>query len=310
MSGHVVPALQFAVNRVGVLTAAARSVQAVVTRVTGPHAAFGRQITEQTREEHGHQAHAREARAALRVREGTGPIRTRVARVVVLVRTVVERSLHQTHARSVFHQVVGRTQKLSVASEPRGERPGSRAFRTFTFPTILADVQVGGVRFPHLRLFKGNVRRQKGMGGGFQGFGLSPHGSLRPVPEEAPLRGDAAVAPGTCGAARADGSAESGRRRRRVRPVTLVIIIEAHRDHLVSPLPFVGAPRRHAGARGRSSLYAGTLGVLVTRADGSDLIQGQNGPGRVVRVSDAPSRLTVTIHKTRSEPPHDSTTFI
>lgn len=297
MSGRVVPALQFAVNRVGVLTAAAGSVQAVVTRVTGLHAAFSRQITEQTREEHGRQAHAHEARAALRVREGTGPVRTRVARVV-LIGAVVEHALHHTHARPVFHQVVGRTQKLSVTGEPRGERPGHRTFHAFTFPTILADVQVGGVDLLHLRLLQRSVRRQKGVRGGLQGFGLSLHGSLRLVVtgrrahEEASLRANAAVAPGTGGAARADGSAESGRSR--------VIIIEAHHNHLMSPLPFVGAPRGHAR----------TLGVLVTRADGSDLIQGQNGPRREVHMSDPPSTLTVMIHETRSEPPHDGTTFI
>lgn len=179
MPGRVVPALKLAVYRVRVLAATAGPVQAVVTRVACLHAALSGQVTQQTREKRGHEAHAQKARTALRVREGTGLIRAGVP--VVVVGTVVEHSLHQTHARSVFHHVFGRTQTLSVAGQPRGQRPGRRAFAALAFATILTDILVSGVDLLHLLLLERYVRRQKEVRGGVKGFGLSPHSSLGSV---------------------------------------------------------------------------------------------------------------------------------
>lgn len=68
MSRRLVPALQFAVNSVGVLAAAAGPRQPIMAGVAGFNAAFSGQIAQQAGEQRRHQAHAQKARAALRMR--------------------------------------------------------------------------------------------------------------------------------------------------------------------------------------------------------------------------------------------------
>lgn len=299
MSGRLVPVLQLAVNGVGVLAAAAGPVHAVVARVARFHAGLGGQVTEQTREQRRHEAHAQEARAALRVRQRTRPVGARVADVVVVVGTVVENALHQTHARPVLDHALGRTQTLSVAGKARRKRPRRRALAALAFPAALADVQMRRVQLFRRRLFERSVRWEERMRGCAR---LSPYGSAAVIRQQALLRRRAAVAPG---AARAGGPAE----RRRAGGPVLVVVVHVHQEHLVSPLVL---PRRRARPRGRSARYGRALRVLVTGADGFDLIQGQDGPRREVRMSDGPSALTVAIHKTRSATPDNRTdaTFI
>lgn len=294
VSGRLVPVLQLAVNGVGVLAAAAGPVHAVVARVARFHAGLGGQVTEQTREQRRHEAHAQEARAALRVRQRTRPVGTGVADVVVVVGTVVENALHQTHARPVLDHALGRTQTLSVAGEARRKRPWRRTLAALTFPAALTDVQMRRVQLFHRGLFERSVRWEERMRGCAR---LSPYGSVAVIRQQALLRRRAAVAPG---APRAGGPAE----RRRTGGPVFVVVVHVHQEHLVSPLVL---PRRRARPRGRSACYGRALRVLVTGADGFDLIQGQDGPRREVRMSDGPSALTVAIHKTRSATPDNRT---
>lgn len=168
------------------------------------------------------------------------------------------------------------------------------------------------VQYFRLRLFKRHIRWQKWMRGCVQRFRLSPYGAIaimwwRPR-QQALLRSAAAVAPGAGGAAGARGSAE---RRRTARSV-LVVVIHVHKDYFVSPLLLVQVAWRGARwPRGRSACYGWALRVLVARADGFDLVQGQDGSRRDVRKSDAPSALTVAIHKCRSATPNNKdATFI
>lgn len=294
VSGRLVPVLQLAVNGVGVLAAAAGPVHAVVARVARFHAGLGGQVTEQTREQRRHEAHAQEARAALRVRQRTRPVGAGVADVVVVVGTVVENALHQTHARPVLDHALGRTQTLSVAGEARRKRPWRRTLAALTFPAALTDVQMRRVQLFHRGLFERSVRWEERMRGCAR---LSPYGSVAVIRQQALLRRRAAVAPG---APRAGGPAE----RRRTGGPVFVVVVHVHQEHLVSPLVL---PRRRARPRGRSACYGRALRVLVTGADGFDLIQGQDGPRREVRMSDGPSALTVAIHKTRSATPDNRT---
>lgn len=294
VSGRLVPVLQLAVNGVGVLAAAAGPVHAVVARVARFHAGLGGQVTEQTREQRRHEAHAQEARAALRVRQRTRAVGAGVADVVVVVGTVVENALHQTHARPVLDHALGRTQTLSVAGEARRKRPWRRTLAALTFPAALTDVQMRRVQLFHRGLFERSVRWEERMRGCAR---LSPYGSVAVIRQQALLRRRAAVAPG---APRAGGPAE----RRRTGGPVFVVVVHVHQEHLVSPLVL---PRRRARPRGRSACYGRALRVLVTGADGFDLIQGQDGPRREVRMSDGPSALTVAIHKTRSATPDNRT---
>ena len=110
------PALQLAVDGVGVFAAAPWPVYAVVKVLAGLHTGLGWWVAEQAGKEGRHEAHAEEAGQAAGPGQRARPVGTRIA-VIVVVGAVVEKALNQAHASAVFYEVLGRAKALTVAGQ-------------------------------------------------------------------------------------------------------------------------------------------------------------------------------------------------
>ena len=104
-AGLGVPAGCLADDAVRVLAAATGASQAVVATLGQLDAAYGRQVAQQTGQHQREGAHEGPAGAAVGAGAGAGMVRARA--LVILVRTVVEDTLHQAHARAVVDQGLG-----------------------------------------------------------------------------------------------------------------------------------------------------------------------------------------------------------
>lgn len=116
-AGLGVPTGCLADDAVRVLAAATGASQAVVASLGQLDAACGRQVAQQTGQHHREGAHEGPAGAAVGAGTGAGVVGARA--LIILISTVIEDTLHQTHACAIVDPRLSRAQALLVA-DPAG----------------------------------------------------------------------------------------------------------------------------------------------------------------------------------------------